>query len=296
MAKALKNLAKLGGGGATASASTGGLFSSFGGLGGLLTMDLGTIFGAGTFGEIAATIGVGATGAIAAWFAGNWTGKQLGALLFPDMKEEYLNFHWLGEGGFFDELFDKVDFSSFDSIKDKFKELTDAWDMMKSDFKDNPIIAVLSNIVDVALRIGNPIYSLVTTLMKIPEAFNKIKEVFEEVVSFIKEKWELIKTGVSETLESWKTKFSETWENIKASAQGFVDSIKEKWESVKEAFTELKDNIIEKYESFKESISTGLSDVQKAWENAWSAIGEAVGGTVKSIIDAVTGAISWIQS
>lgn len=296
MAKALKNLAKLGGGGATASASTGGLFSSFGGLGGLLTMDLGTIFGAGTFGEIAATIGVGATGAIAAWFAGNWTGKQLGALLFPDMKEEYLNFHWLGEGGFFDELFDKVDFSSFDSIKDKFKELTDAWDMMKSDFKDNPIIAVLSNIVDVALRIGNPIYSLVTTLMKIPEAFNKIKEVFEEVVSFIKEKWELIKTGVSETLESWKTKFYETWENIKASAQGFVDSIKEKWESIKEAFTELKDNIIEKYESFKESISTGLSDVKKAWENAWSAIGEAVGGVIKSIIDAVTGAISWIQS
>lgn len=296
MAKALKNLAKLGGGGATASASTGGLFSSFGGLGGLLTMDIGTIFGAGTFGEIAATIGVGATGAIAAWFAGNWTGKQLGALLFPDMKEEYLNFHWLGEGGFFDELFDKVDFSSFDSIKDKFKELTDAWDMMKSDFKDNPIIAVLSNIVDVALRIGNPIYSLVTTLMKIPEAFNKIKEVFEEVVSFIKEKWELIKTEVSETLESWKTKFYETWENIKASAQEFVDSIKEKWESIKEAFTELKDNIIEKYESFKESISTGLSDVQKAWENAWSAIGKAVGGVIKSIIDAVTGAISWIQS
>lgn len=296
MEKALKNLAKLGGGGATASASTGGLFSSFGGLGGLLTMDLGTIFGAGTFGEIAATIGVGATGAIAAWFAGNWTGKQLGALLFPDMEEEYKNFHWLGEGGFFDELFDKVDFSSFDSIKDKFKELTDAWDMMKSDFKDNPIIAVLSNIVDVALRIGNPIYSVVTTLMKIPEAFNKIKEVFEEVVSFIKEKWELIKTGVSETLESWKTKFYETWENIKESAQGFVDSIKEKWESIKEAFTELKDNIIEKYESFKESISTGLSDVKKAWENAWSSIGEAVGGTVKSIIDAVTGAISWIQS
>lgn len=295
MAKALKNLAKLGGGGATASASTGGLFSSFGGLGGLLTMDLGTIFGAGTFGEIAATIGVGATGAIAAWFAGNWTGKQLGALLFPDMKEEYLNFHWLGEGGFFDELFDKVDFSSFDSIKDKFKELTDAWDMMKSDFKDNPIIAVLANIVDVALRIGNPIYSLVTTLMKIPEAFNKIKEVFEEVVSFIKEKWELIKTGVSETLESWKTKFSETWENIKASAQGFVDSIKEKWESIKEAFTELKDNIIEKYESFKESISTGLSDVQKAWENAWSAIGENVGSVIKSISDSVSGAVSWIK-
>nr|DAP01668.1 MAG TPA: minor tail protein [Caudoviricetes sp.] len=295
MAKALKNLAKLGGGGATASASTGGLFSSFGGLGGLLTMDLGTIFGAGTFGEIAATIGVGATGAIAAWFAGNWTGKQLGALLFPDMKEEYLNFHWLGEGGFFDELFDKVDFSSFDSIKDKFKELTDAWDMMKSDFKDNPIIAVLANIVDVALRIGNPIYSVVTTLMKIPEAFNKIKEVFEEVVSFIKEKWELIKTGVSETLESWKTKFSETWENIKASAQGFVDSIKEKWESIKEAFTELKDNIIEKYESFKESISTGLSDVQKAWENAWSAIGENVGSVIKSISDSVSGAVSWIK-
>lgn len=295
MAKALKNLAKLGGG-ATETASTGGILSSLGGIKGLLFGDIGTVFGAGTFGEIAATIGVGLTGSLAAWFVGNWTGKQLGALLFPDMEEEYKNFHWLGEGGFFDELFDKVDFSSFDSIKDKFKELTDAWDMMKSDFKDNPIIAVLSNIVDVALRIGNPIYSLVTTLMKIPEAFNKIKEVFEEVVSFIKEKWELIKTGVSETLESWKTKFYETWENIKESAQGFVDSIKEKWESIKEAFTELKDNIIEKYESFKERISTGLSDVQKAWENAWSAIGEAVGGVIKSIIDAVTGAISWIQS
>jgi|GEM_PF-845869 len=296
MAKALKNLAKLGGGGATASASTGGVLSSLGGLKGLLFGDLGTIFGAGTATEIAATIGVGLVGALGAWFAGNWTGKQLGALLFPDMKEEYLNFHWLGEGGFFDQLFDKEDFASFDSIKDKFKELSDAWDMMKSDFADNPLIASFTTFIDSTVNSQNHLGNLVEKIKEVPEAWETTKTKFLEIVDSVKAKWEEIKTGFTDTVEEWKEKALELKENIQQKVTDFVDGIKEKWENIKADFDELKESIVQKYEDFKEKVANKLDEMKQSWDDTWSAIGEAVGGTVKSIIDAVTSAISWIQS
>lgn len=298
MAKAIKNLSQLGG-----EASKGGFFSKIGtslktgfGTGSIstfLTSDIGALIGSKSAETIAATFGTAVVGSIAAWFAGNWTGKRLGALLFPDMKDEYLGFHWTGEGGFFNQLLGGVDFNKFDEIKSSFKELSGAWNEMKSDFKNNFIIASLSTLAESS---ADGVTKFVSNIQRIPQEWEKTKETFGEITNWFKEKWEEIKANVTEKVEDWKQKASDLWESIKTGAQDFVDSIKEKWESIKTSFSELKDNIVEKYDNFRENISTGLEKMKQAWESTWSGIGEAVGGTVKTIISAVSNAISWIKS
>ena len=77
--------------------------TSLGGMSGIFTMDLGTIFGAGTFAEIGVTIASGIfAGFVSAW-AGFNVGKVIGKI-FTDDDQWYENFSWFGEGGFFDEL------------------------------------------------------------------------------------------------------------------------------------------------------------------------------------------------
>lgn len=155
---------------ATGFKNLSGVLSSFGGVGGLLTMDIGTVLGAGTAGEIAAMFGATLTGAIAAWFAGNWTGKQLGALLFPEMKEEYLNFKW---GDFFDQLLGGVDFTKFDEVKQLFTDMGDAWKMMKSDFDSNPITAYITTFIDGLVNAQNPVKNLTDKLTTLNDKLNE---------------------------------------------------------------------------------------------------------------------------
>lgn len=98
--------------GALASA-TSGLSQSFVGLGGagflktigaMSTMDLSTVFGAGTMAEIGATAGLGLAESFLAAFVGFKLGKKLGEVLKPEDISWYRNFHWTGQGGFFDSV------------------------------------------------------------------------------------------------------------------------------------------------------------------------------------------------
>lgn len=113
-ARLLKAVTKLGGG-ATAAAGSVGVFgkalASLGGLKGLLTTDLTTIFGAGTFAEIGLTAGTALIGAFAGVFAGGAIGKLLNnyvlAPLFSfdeELSAQYKNFKFFGEDGFFATL------------------------------------------------------------------------------------------------------------------------------------------------------------------------------------------------
>ena len=82
-------------------------WASLGGLGGILTTDLGTIVGAGTLAEIGLTIATGVIGGIAAGFAGFELGKFIGKSVTPEEFTEYYdNFKFFGDGGFFDEISD----------------------------------------------------------------------------------------------------------------------------------------------------------------------------------------------
>ena len=104
-------------------------WTSLGGLGGILTTDLGVIVGAGTFTEIALTVATGLVGAIAAAIGGFELGKIIGKALFPDDADYYNNFSW-------------DDF--FKTITSDFETSVEAWKMMFSDMW-KPIIDNIFN-------------------------------------------------------------------------------------------------------------------------------------------------------
>jgi len=79
------------------------VMESFGGFGSMMTMDLGTIFGAGTAAEIGVALATGIAGSFIAAIGGFHLGKWLGATITGD-EELYDSFKWLGEGGFFDSF------------------------------------------------------------------------------------------------------------------------------------------------------------------------------------------------
>lgn len=82
-------------------------WTSLGGLGGILTTDLGTIVGAGTLTEIGMTVATGIVGGVAAGFAGLELGKFIGKSVAPEEFADYYdNFKFFGDGGFFDEISD----------------------------------------------------------------------------------------------------------------------------------------------------------------------------------------------
>ena len=82
-------------------------WTSLGGLGGILTTDLGTIMASGSATAIGMTLATGIIGGIAAGFAGFKGGKAIGKLVAPEEFAEYYdNFKFFGDGGFFDEISD----------------------------------------------------------------------------------------------------------------------------------------------------------------------------------------------
>jgi len=109
------------------AASLSGAYASLGGLSGILTTDLATIFGAGTAAEIGTTLGVGVAGAFMAAIGGFELGKWLGAQIFPEMEEEYKNFHWLGEGGFFDQMKGSINDGSFIGALELWRQDIESW-------------------------------------------------------------------------------------------------------------------------------------------------------------------------
>lgn len=114
-------------GAASAISSLGSALTSLGGIKGLMTMDLGTLLGAGTATEIGLTIGAGVLGGIAAAFAGFEGGKALGKLLFPESADYYDNFSWFGDGGFFTTIADCISNGDaailWDALKDMIADI-----------------------------------------------------------------------------------------------------------------------------------------------------------------------------
>ena len=86
-----------------------------------------------------------ALGVLAGILAGEAIGKRLGAWLFPDMREEYENFKFLGDGGLLDQLFGNIDWYNFEEVKQNFKELGNAWKLMAEDIKQNPIGGIIAS-------------------------------------------------------------------------------------------------------------------------------------------------------
>lgn len=218
-----------------------GLLASFGGFSGMFTMDMATVFGAGTFTEIAAYIGTGLVASLAAWFGGQKIGNLLGKWLFPDDAEFYENFHWFGEGGLLEAVLDETKFEleSFGSFfREKADNLALAYSNMWDKMQECDFPGVISAIGD-AWREEHPLLS--SGLDAITTKCGELK----------------VKT---ETLGStWRT----TLTNMRTNAGSAIDKIKEKFDSLITSFTGGISDIANSINSLS-NVGKGLNPVRTA--------------------------------
>lgn len=223
--------------------------ASLGGLSGILTTDLGVIFGAGTVAEIGLTIGTGIIGGIAAAFGGFHLGKFIGEKITGD-EEAYDSFKWFGDDGFF-----KI-------ITEDFQTTFDAIEMMMNDFENNPVIATLANII------AGPI---VSGYVHIKENSDKIKEEFDSLKSKLSEKWDGVQLWFEENVKPWFTveKWTELWTNVKETFTEKWNEIQEWWEST--AICQWWENDVKPFFSV-DSWSELWNNVKKIFSDAWNKI------------------------
>lgn len=185
------------------------------------------------------------------WAIGNEIGKELGKLLFPEMKEEYENFHWFGEGGFFDE------------ISEDWKISMDAADEMMNDIQNNDI------------------YKIITGALNLPhiKPFKYIKEDFIDLKNEFDKDWDGVEKWFNKNVLPWTSK--EKWEEL---GQNISNGLTEKWndftgwwkdtgipnwwdKNVSPWFTK------EKWTSLGENIKGGLSDKWTEFTDWWKSTG-----------------------
>lgn len=263
-------------------------WTSLGGLGGILTTDLETIMGAGTVAEIGTTIGVGIIGGLAAAFAGFNIGKEIGKWIFPEDAEWYDNFHWFGEGGFFD------------------MSIEDAWGGMIEWAKDtNSQLGILIKIKERLEESGFKLSGWIEFSTGVIGTLDKIKgwdgfsEWFEISVGpwFAKERWnalgENIKTGLQSKSKDfftwWKDKGAPDWFTVSVSPIFSYGRWSELGENIKSALSGKWKNFTSWWNEggaekwFETSVSpifsinkwnfSGIADgLSQAWENAVAAI------------------------
>lgn len=253
------------------------------------TMDLALAFGAGTFSGIAATIGFGLVGALAAWFGGQEMGKIIGKLIFPEDTEWYDNFSWFKEGGFFptikeelvywwedvSEWWNKTIVPGFDEFVGLFGDgqFSDAMSLWKDDIETNLI--ALANDED---KLMQPILN----------KFNEFKDLFDD--GQFADAMRLWKEDIEKNLADTGEDVSD-WYNNKV-APWFT---KEKWNSFG---NNMKNSISEKWNEFLSSWkTTGVyrwyEDNVKPWfsSDKWSFDGIKTG-----LINAWDGAIQAIKN
>lgn len=185
------------------------------------------------------------------WAIGNEIGKELGKLLFPEMKEEYENFHWFGEDGFFDE------------ISEDWKISMDAADEMMNDIQNNDI------------------YKIITGALNLPQIkpFKYIKEDFIDLKNEFDKDWDGVEKWFNKNVLPWTSK--EKWEEL---GQNISNGLTEKWndftgwwkdtgipnwwdKNVSPWFTK------EKWTSLGENIKGGLSDKWTEFTDWWKSTG-----------------------
>lgn len=269
-----------------------GALSSLGGVGGLLTMDMGLILGAGTAAEIGLLIGGAIVGGIVAAIGGFSLGKEIGKWINPEDAEWYDSFTWFGEGGFFPSI--TADFGT------ALQGLVD----MASDFENNPVIAALTNalatpIGSAALLIAGHKDDIADKFKEISNSaktnFGKLQKSVISAVSLAvvqaKVKWEEMKVSLSTKTDEIKTAIVNKWNEIKSSISEAVNSIKEniskKWDEIKNAISnklsEIKSNISTKWDEIKTNIGLKIDLIKTDAKTRWDAIKKTIVDVVKDL-------------
>ncbi len=198
-----------------------------------------SLFGSGASAGATAGASVGAslvTGLIAGLasaVAGGAIGKALDNYIIAPIMEFfgsddakwYKDFHWFGDGGFFDELFD------FNSLNEAIEVYRGAFSLMKDDAKTN-----LENMKSACVTIWGNISSEVKgasggLVYEISTNWDKIKAKATET-------WDNVKSTVTGAWDAVKTKFDEWKTGVENTFQAIYDFIKGIWDNLGTMFAE----------------------------------------------------------
>lgn len=198
-----------------------------------------SLFGSGASAGATAGASVGAslvTGLIAGLasaVAGGAIGKALDNYIIAPILEFfgsddakwYKDFHWFGDGGFFDELFD------FNSLNEAIEVYRGAFSLMKDDAKTN-----LENMKSACVTIWGNISSEVKgasggLVYEVSTNWDKIKAKATET-------WDNVKSTVTGAWDAVKTKFDEWKTGVENTFQAIYDFIKGIWDNLGTMFAE----------------------------------------------------------
>lgn len=166
--------------------------------------------------------------------------------------ELYKNFHWFGEGGFFDEMWD-----GSDTFLGNVQTWGDALGMMFSD--------AWSGIKSGTLTAWSGIKS------GLSGAWEGIKTAasgaWSGISSAVSGAWSGVKSGVSSVAENVKTGLANTWSNVKSTASSAWGNVKT---TVTTAFTNAKTSLSTTASNIKSNLSSAWSNVKSNTSSAWS--------------------------
>ncbi|WP_455721178.1 hypothetical protein [Agathobacter sp.] len=166
--------------------------------------------------------------------------------------ELYKNFHWFGEGGFFDEMWD-----GSDTFLGNVQTWGDALGMMFSD--------AWSGIKSGASTAWSGIKS------GLSGAWDGIKTAasgaWSGISSAVSGAWSGVKSGVSGVAENVKTGLANTWSNVKSTASSAWGNVKT---TVTTAFTNAKTSLSTTASNIKSNLSSAWSNVKSNTSSAWS--------------------------
>lgn len=166
--------------------------------------------------------------------------------------ELYKNFHWFGEGGFFDEMWD-----GSDTFLGNVQTWGDALGMMFSD--------AWSGIKSGTLTAWSGIKS------GLSGAWEGIKTAasgaWSGISSAVSGAWSGVKSGVSGVAENVKTGLANTWSNVKSTASSAWGNVKT---TVTTAFTNAKTSLSTTASNIKSNLSSAWSNVKSSTSSAWS--------------------------
>ena len=244
---------------------SGGALTSLGGLKGLMTMDLGTIFGAGTATEIGLTIGAGILGGIITAIEGFKLGKWLGEhVFFEDDASWYQNFSWFGEGGFFDEL----SYFVTEMIPQKFNEL-----------KENCAVGII-----------NAGYAISEKKSEWDASFEELKVGIGLKTLEIVDKFVEFKEGIAKTLGETRDDMKLKLDEASAKFDEFKTNVSNRIDEAKKSVSEKLDEWSERFDKWKENLENKTFDsetwraifdkIRQGAQNAWTDISNWWNNTV----------------
>ena len=201
--------------------------------------------------------------------------------------ELYKNFHWFGEGGFFDEMW--TDNASFlenvqiwgDALGMMFGDIwsgiksgaSTAWSGIKSGLS-----TAWSGIKSTASTAWNGIKTTVTTAFT--NAKTSLSTTANNIKSSISTTWSNIKSATSSAWSNIKTSVTTAFTNAKSSLATTASSIKSNlsstWSSVKSTATQtwnnIKSSVSSTFTNLKSSLSSTATNIKSTVSSAWTSI------------------------